>query len=149
MCALQPLTTHLADLMRQCGVPLPAMEFPPLKPSKKLEAIWKTLAKHFAMLELSDRDIMLNISTRRDAPPVVSFEHSTHASITLERAYQLLPKEFPPESQNEDLTFKKGWAIRSADFLHLFYSLTPDALQRLEARVEEQRDLNADEQASV
>ena len=55
---------------------------PPLKPTKRLEVLWKTAAKHFRDLALDESHIAMSIADRRGAVPTHVFTAGTHAQMT-------------------------------------------------------------------
>ena len=62
-----------------------------MKPKKKLETVWKTVAKHCAGLKLSAEDFHLHLAVRIGAEPLVSWTRDTHSETQLSEILKLVP----------------------------------------------------------
>ena len=114
-CMMQPLSQRLEKLMCGCGMDEQSLvqQFPPLKPSKKFEVVWKTLGKQFATLGLDDADFVIHMAVRNNSEPLSTYTLDKHAKLTLDAVYQMLPATIPPESRDAAGTgFLPGWMIR-------------------------------------
>jgi hypothetical protein len=106
---------------------------PPLKPTKRLEVLWKTAAKHFRDLALDESHIAMSIADRRGAVPTHVFTAGTHAQMTLQQVYDLLPPAPSPETVRLSGLAADCWARRLAGVIHLYFDLTEASRHKLRA----------------
>ena len=107
--------------------------FPPLKPAKRLEVLWKTTAKHFKELALNESDIVISIAERRGASPTQSFTAAMHAQMTLQQVFDLLPPAPSAESMRLSGIHADCWAQRLPSVVHLYFDFTEAVRHRLRA----------------
>ena len=107
---------------------------PPQQPTKRLDVLWKTAAKHFEGLALHESDIVLSIAERRGAFPAQSFTTAAHAQMTLQQAYALLPPA-PSAEAKQAMQFSglpaDCWAQRLPSVVHLYFDVSEAVRSRL------------------
>lgn len=117
--------------------------FPPLKPTKRLESLWKTTAKHFAQLSVGEAGIVFHIAERRGGPPMRTFMLDTHAQATLAYVCNQLPAAPSCDVIKRSGVSQDEYAKRQPGWLHLYFDMSEDAIQQMRATVAKQQDAQA------
>jgi len=99
------------------------------KATKTLASLWKQLSKHLDSAKIEEADITFHVCEQQGSQPIHTFTHDSDRSRTLAQVFELLPHKAP----HEDACPKSQMPVRQSDFVHLHFSISTQATERLKA----------------
>ena len=99
------------------------------KATKTLASLWKQLSKHLDSAKIEEADITFHVCEQQGSQPIHTFTHDSDKSRTLAQVFELLPNKAP----REDSCPSSRMPVRQSDFVHLHFSISTQASERLKA----------------